>query len=377
VVASLFLMCASGCGPQQTGGGPGVVAAESPTDDALQRHRFLGDQYLKSKQPLEAAREYQMALELDPENVELHKVLGYAFLEAEDYEKAIKTYQRYVELRPKDCESYAALGFAYLRYELTDQARVAYEKAVALCPEDPNAYTNMGSAYVQSGDGIEAIEAFRRAIELNPSDTLTYEKLAGLYFDRKLYPEAIATYEAILARPDHGKDAGWVSWASQRLAFMYRWGGAHAKAIPYYQKVLEVDPSNTSSVKGLAIAYDKSGDDASAIEWYQKLIQAEPDKPEIYYRLGELLNEVGRYSEAIIRVKQGQAHDTGCGAHAHCVLGTAYEKLKEYQKAKRSFQQAVNCNDPLFASYAAKEIDRQQKFLEIEQMKEKQKEQGY
>jgi tetratricopeptide (TPR) repeat protein len=389
--AATAILVVAGCGPQQTSsvstepdptvGASSASASDSGESQEIKQHRFLGDQYLSSGSPLKAAEEYRKALEIDDGNAELYPLLGYAYLQADSLNLAVKSYQRYVALEPENCDAHGNLGFAYLKQGLTDQAIVSYEKALTLCPEDPNAYSNLGKAYQTGGDTIEAIEAFRRAVELNPDDIATFELLAGIYYDRKLYPESIVTYEAILANPNHGKAPEWVTWANGRLAYMYRWAGAWEKAIPCYKHVYD-DPSvaaktRLQAVRGLAVAYDKTDQDDDAIIWYQNLVEGDPDKPTYYYRLGELLNDVGRYKEAVSRVKEGQSYDTGCGARAFCALGTAYEKQKEYGRAKRQFQQAMKCNDPNYSSYAAKEIDRQDKFIKIEELKGQKEKYGY
>jgi len=377
----MLLLAAGACGPAQTSSpAPEVEPVESPTNEMLKQHMFLGDQYINSKLPLKAAEEFQKALELDPENASVYERLGYAFLEAEDYDRAVRTYRRYVDLRPEDCKSHASLGFAYIRQGLTDQAIVAYEKALSLCPDDPNAYTNMGRAYLQGGYNLEAIEAFRRAIELNPSDILAYETLAKLYYDRKLYPEAISTYEAILARPDNGKDAGWVAWASRRLATMYKWAGACDQAIPYYQTAMAAEPDDEKLIRSLAVCFEETGQTDQAIRLYDALIAQVPDRPEYYYRLGELLNDMGRYQEAIRRVKEGKAYDTECGAHAYAVMGRAYEKMggiSNYKRAEREFERCANCGDPNLTDYCTKQIERQQQLVKIEELKKQKEQQGY
>jgi len=57
-------------------------------------------------------------------------------------------------------------------------------------------------------------------------------------------------------------------------------------AIEQYKNVLEHDPQNLTSLKGIAFLYmqEKKFDDSR--EYYKKAIEADPNDPEIYYSVG-------------------------------------------------------------------------------------------
>lgn len=359
-----------------------VPSDEMPKNEKVAQALHLGDQYRSSSLPDKAAEEYEKALQLDPEYKPTYVRLGYALLEAEQFEKAVKIYQRYVDLAPKECASHSSLGFAYLKQGLTDQAIASYEKALELCPEDANSYMDLGKVYAQSKYDLEAAEAFRHAVELNPDLMFGYESLARIYSDRKLYPEAIAAYEALLNHPkindpQEGKPPSWQAWAHSRVATMYNWAGADEKAIPHYKAVLASaqadEESRTRAIRGLAQAYEKSNQTALAIELYEDLTKQVSDQPAYFYRLGELLNDVGRHQDAIATAKKGQEVDPECAAHAYCVIGFAYEKLgglANIKRAEREFEKASRCGDARFTDYARKQVERQRQLIRIEELKQ-------
>ncbi len=357
------------------------ASEDAPKNEDVAKALHLGDQYRNSGLPDKAAQEYEKALQIDPEYAPAYVRLGYALLEAEDFEKAVKIYQRYVDLAPRECQSHSSLGFAYLKQGLIDQAITSYERALELCPDNANAYIDLGKVYREGKYELEAIEAFRHATELDADNLFAFETLARLYSERKLYPEALTAYEAILNHPDlrdptKGKPEPWIAWCHARVAAMYNWGGADEKAIPHFEAVLASaeadDDSRTRAIKGLAGAYEKSGQTALAIELYEDLTKQVTDQPAYFYRLGELLNDVGRHKEAIAVAKQGQEVDPDCAAHAYCVMGAAYEKLgglPNIKRAEREFKKAAHCGDPRFAEYARKQVERQQQLIRIENLK--------
>lgn len=380
-----------GCGPQATTTNVTVDPVPRPaqTQDGakaraenpvVEQHVALGHQYMNSQLYDRAVEEFMAAHELDPENADVIQWLGTALVNGKRFEDAVKIYKRLAILKPNDCRAYAGVGFAYSQQGLADEAVKAYEDAVSKCPDDPASYTNVGTAYQKAGYELEAIEAYRQAIELNPDDVSTITRLADLYWDEKQYPQAIATYQSILANPANGKDAAWKAWASNRVAYMYKAGGAYAEAIPYYRTALAGDIGGTQATLGLASCYEKTKQTEEAITVYRQLLTQVADKPAYYYRLGELLTDSGRYEEAIDYVKKGQSYDTGCSAQAYCVVGRAHEKLggvDNFQRAKRDFQKALECNDPRFNEYATKQIERQDQLVKIEELKRQKEKTGF
>lgn len=360
------------------------VRSASPEQDLLKQYLFQGDQYRDSGLPEKAVEQYEKALGIDEKNPEIYPRLGYVLVKLGNYERAVKVYGRYAELEPQNCTARASVGFAYLGQGLTDQAVKAYEEALKLCPDDASAYSNLGIAYEQGGYPLEAIEAFRHAVELNPQDLPSREKLGKLYYERKQYPEAAGMYEAILAREDHGKDDTWLTWAHGRLAFIYRWADDCAGAIPHWEAVAAsaaVDKdSKVRALRGLAGCCEETSQPAKAAELYRQLIAESPDEPAYYYRLGDLLNDAGRHQDAIDVAKRGTELDTGCPAHAYCVLGRAYEKLggiANYKRAEREFRKALTCGDARFTDYARKQVERQQQLAKSAEAQQKRSDAGY
>jgi tetratricopeptide (TPR) repeat protein len=225
-----------------------AFAASPKDDDLIHQYVSEGDRLRDSGHPAEAAAQYELALGFDETNVDVYARLSSTLVEAGNYERAGKICGRWIEIAPKTCAPRLELGLAYLRQGLVDQSVKAYEEALQFCPNDATAYASLARAYDGAHYPLEAIEAFRRSLELNPDDVSCYEALAKLYDDRALYPEAIGMYEAVLARPNHGKSEAWVSQAHARLATLYEWAHACERAIPHWEAVA-ASPSADAATK--------------------------------------------------------------------------------------------------------------------------------
>jgi tetratricopeptide (TPR) repeat protein len=57
-------------------------------------------------------------------------------------------------------------------------------------------------------------------------------------------------------------------------------------AIEQYKKVLEADPKNINSVKGIAYLYLQMKKFGDAKTWYKKAAEIDPNDPEAYYSVG-------------------------------------------------------------------------------------------
>ena len=249
----------------------------------------------------------EQALSTDPENPDLYLQLGEALLVEGNYEKAGKVYRRLADLRPEDCRAHAGMSRAYLAQGLADHAIHSGEEARRLCPEDASAQVILGKAYNAGKYSIEAIESFRRAIELDPNAMEAYEQLGELSFQRSLYPEAIAVYEAVLLRPGLDEASPVVHKANARLGAMYAWGGFHDVALPRIEHALT----------------------------------------------GRSLD-----AESMVLVENAIASDPKCRAHVQLLIGEEWERLANLDRAKAAYTKAAECPDPEFAPLAREALDR-------------------
>lgn len=89
----------------------------------------------------DAAKAYEKATELNPQDAGAFAGLGASLLSNNDAKGAIDAYSKAVRLQPGSSGFHAALGRAYLSRGDRDRARAAYEKALQLNPENGAAKT--------------------------------------------------------------------------------------------------------------------------------------------------------------------------------------------------------------------------------------------
>jgi Tfp pilus assembly protein PilF len=139
----------------------------------LKARNNLGYVYDSLGEPTRALEEYQAALEIEPENVQLLTNVG----------GALGTLGRY-----READVHLNLGLVFFRKGLYDAARESLERAIRLDPECESAYYYLGEACNQLGQIDTALEALERAVTIQPGNGRAWYTM-GILYDRKHEPE--------------------------------------------------------------------------------------------------------------------------------------------------------------------------------------------
>ena len=100
-------------------------------------------------------------------------------------------------------------------------------------------------------------------------------QLGNLYYDHRIYPEAIEYYtRALEVRP---KDVN----VRTDLGTAFWYSGFPEKAVAEYEKSLAVDPAHANTLFNLGIVRSEGlKDSAGAIAAWEKLLKTNPQHPE-------------------------------------------------------------------------------------------------
>jgi tetratricopeptide (TPR) repeat protein len=129
----------------------------------------------------EAIRQFQQALQLDPDHFIALENLGNAYRQAKRWDGAKATLQRALQLNPDSAEANYAMGMAYAQTDDADRAYDYLQKAVAEKPAYPEALNNLGVLYLRKNQPADAEKSFKEAIRVAPSFEQSYFNLARLY----------------------------------------------------------------------------------------------------------------------------------------------------------------------------------------------------
>jgi tetratricopeptide (TPR) repeat protein len=133
-----------------------------------------GDAHYKARQYKEAIADYERALMLVPNHVEVYNKRGLAYYALKEYEKALGDCTRALELNPKSAYAYASRGEIYRMLGDYERAVEDCTRALGLNPKLACAYASRGQTYRMLGDYERAVEDCTRALDLNPKSTFAY-----------------------------------------------------------------------------------------------------------------------------------------------------------------------------------------------------------
>jgi tetratricopeptide (TPR) repeat protein len=155
------------------------------------------------------------------------KVLASAekFVQQGKLTNAITEYEKIIKEDPKDLTVLNTVGDLYARVGQNEQA-VRYFKMV-------------GDQYAQTGFTVKAIAIYKKLSKLSPNNTENTTKLAELYGQQGLYNDSRAQY--------------------MQIADALLRSGDNNQAARIFQRILEMDPENTSTQSKLADLYMKLG----------------------------------------------------------------------------------------------------------------------
>lgn len=171
---------------------------------------------------------------------------------------AINIYRKIIEEDPSDLTAANTLGDLYVSTGQADEAIVNF--------------TRVADSYIEGGFARKAIATLKKIIAIDPANTETATKLADLYAQAGLPSEARQHY--------------------LQIADSLTRNGATREALSVYSKIVELDPSNTSTRIKLGELYLREGVNGQAYEAFVTAAEQLTTK-------GENRRALNAYNEAL------------------------------------------------------------------------------
>ena len=308
-------------------------------DFAIARDTY-GDLLIIQGKPDRALKEYQNALQLDPDRPHINEKIEQA--------KAMQN-----ELRQLN--------------QATKQDRGASSK-IRMSFEDE---INQALEHQESGQDKEAEDIYRSILKRDPNHVEAARLLARIAMDHERYQEAeIFLKHALKNAPDYAR--AWIDLVntqkqqdkldeatesaiellkitpdSPESHMMYAGvigsAGRHEEAIIAYKKAIELAPEKPGAFSSMAHHLKTIGHQDEAIAAYRQSIVIKPDHTESYWSMANLKtfqfnNEEIDAMQALLLQKDLPDESR---VHVYNALGHEYESRKDYQKAFDNFS---SCN---------------------------------
>ncbi|HYL84680.1 MAG TPA: protein kinase [Candidatus Angelobacter sp.] len=219
------------------------------------------------------------------------------------------------------------------------------QQAVKLDPDFAMAHADLGLHYYLEGDKAQGEEHFAKALSL--LDRLTMrEKLwirAAAEDSRGNRDQAVSEYGAYLAQyPDDGGAWFRLGWTYMATLHQYE------KAIDAFQRVLQIDSSQSGAYINLATCYGGMAQNEKALEYYQKAFQLNPAEltgPFVNHEYGFMLVKTGNLSKAAETFQKMISEELNWKkARGYRSLGMLDMYQGKYSEAIANFKEAILFN---------------------------------
>ena len=156
-----------------------ILAAATPALGAeFEDHVFSGNKFVQEKKYKEAAREYQTAIEMNPQSADANLLLGLTLANTKDLDGALRYTQASLLIKPS-YSGYYNLGLIQANLGKYAESVDAYQKAVGLNTSSYQAWYQLGLVYSTDLKFDKAIEAYQKVISLNPQFAGAYQGLGS------------------------------------------------------------------------------------------------------------------------------------------------------------------------------------------------------
>lgn len=253
--------------------------AYSGLADGYSQLAVLG--FVSPKEAFPSAKEAaQKALELDETLAEAHTSL--AIIKAAydwDWSGAEREFQRAIELNPNYADAHLIHGAALRAMGKIEQAAAEDKRALELDPFSLPANGFLGLTFYEARQYDQAIEQEKKTLELEPNLTLAHNILGLAYVQKSMYKEGIAEFEKSLVISP--ADTMALSW----LGHSYGVAGRRSEAQTVLDQLDALSEHKYVSAGARAIIYAGLGEKDKAFDWLEKAyeersiadIQAVPD----------------------------------------------------------------------------------------------------
>jgi superkiller protein 3 len=137
--------------------------------------------------------------QLDPDSWHVHRARAQNFADLGQPQQAIREYQAAIEKQPQNADLYEGLGTAYLKMSNSADAAHAFVEELKLNPGNPVALYNLGRIKVENGDAAAGVPLLEKAVPTLPNPAPGYFYL-GLGLVRTGHDtEAVSWFEKSLA----------------------------------------------------------------------------------------------------------------------------------------------------------------------------------
>ncbi len=301
---------------------------------------------------------YEKSLAESPENPDVRRAYADALAGAGRYAAARAELQKIIRLQPEDGLAYLRLGQLDRQEGRFEEARKELDRAKVLLPESVEVPFQMVLLEDAVGNDAKAVELLQGLIEQSERPNGQYtvgeagnravflERLGLIYRSQEKFEEAIGAFKQAGALG--GEQA---ARAEALMAETLRLSRQPEKALEATTAALEKYPKARALRSLHATLLGEQGKVEEAVQDLRSLLAGTPADREVYLTIAQVYSQAKRFTDAEAAALKALELSKNAGEqeYPHFVLGSVYERQKNYDKAEEHFREVLNMN-PLNAA---------------------------
>ena len=208
-------------------------------------HYLAGNAFWRDGSLDEAIKEFQTAIEINPDYNDALVQLGYILLENDQAEAARKSFQQALQIDPEQADVYFEIGEIYLADEQLDKAASMYRQTLRIAPDSVGAYKRLGQIASWQDRSDAAVRYYEQGLQIDPADSQLHAGLAAVFEASKDYSAATDHYQlSLLLNPEDADcylGLGRIAEAEQDRAM----------AVSYYRQAFKLAPHSDEARQGI------------------------------------------------------------------------------------------------------------------------------
>jgi tetratricopeptide (TPR) repeat protein len=215
-------------------------------------HYWLGRLYLERQSFDDAAREFETARQLAPQDVHPWISLGHVYLRQGKDVEALAAYQRANALASHVAAVHAGLGTIYFHRKEDDKAEAEYNDALMIDPSLSEARYNLSIIYERRKQWDQAVKQWKKLLDDDPNESQARERLARYYLNAGQYADAVEQY-TMLSEVRESSPEVFLALGEAQILLASTLGDVNEQralkedAVQAFQRTLELEPSNVQA----------------------------------------------------------------------------------------------------------------------------------
>jgi len=238
----------------------------------------------------EAVKEFNKAIELDPNGAHAHDNLATVYAEKKLYKDALTEYLTALRLEPESATAHYNLA-CFLSTHAGDMSVEQYKEAIELDPDYADAHLNLGMTYADLDKRDEAKAELKIAMNLDAQDPVARHELAALHMDDADYRSAIALLNEVTRLEPENNEA-WLD-----LGICYAQKGFYEEAERCYGKARELSPDDVLLNYNVAALYALWEKPAQALPALKLALDKDPAKVRAWLSADPMFDELKNVPE--------------------------------------------------------------------------------